>query len=287
MSDAQQNNPIDELWAKWDALYQKHGRPGPAKIAHWTSIPGNAPKRLKESTIRGWISPPKLGKPPRTTVPAWQDEFRVLLMYLDSLPPPPGQPSGATPEADKPLWLDAWHQANNYKKNGEPDRGDGPSPPDSEPTPAQRLWRLFGEMERKKLVAITALLAVVAGGVIFWLLNRSGESQQPSAAGMLETPARHFPSSETTSSPQSGSTAVQLCAYVTTEKPAPVYPQPDMHSEPVKYKYKTNRIVILNQPHPEGWLVVKTPQNPPGANWMRATALTTPTPCTSPPPGER
>ncbi|MFE5159987.1 hypothetical protein ACFRNT_15985 [Streptomyces sp. NPDC056697] len=41
-----------------------------------------------------------------------------------------------------------------------------------------------------------------------------------------------------------------------------------MRTKPVKYKYETNRVEILDRPHPEGWLAVKTPYDPPGANWM-------------------
>jgi hypothetical protein len=77
-----------------------------------------------------------------------------------------------------------------------------------------------------------------------------------------------------------------LCAYVSRE-PATVYSAPDVRSRRVKSKYKPTRdepgrIAVLNRRHPPGWLLVKTPYGPPGANWMRAGDLTTPARCSAP-----
>jgi hypothetical protein len=78
-----------------------------------------------------------------------------------------------------------------------------------------------------------------------------------------------------------------LDAYVTTDV-APVYPQPDVKSQPIKYKYKADRVGVLSRPlAPLGWTVVSTPRDAPGYNWMQTAALTLPTSRTSPLPGAR
>jgi hypothetical protein len=71
---------------------------------------------------------------------------------------------------------------------------------------------------------------------------------------------------------------IRYCAYVIKE-PAAVYPAPDTNTKPIKFKARDDRIETLDHPHPPGWIVVRTPRDSPGFNWMQTAILTTAAPC--------
>jgi hypothetical protein len=79
---------------------------------------------------------------------------------------------------------------------------------------------------------------------------------------------------------------VRYCAYVTAE-PAPVYPAPDISTKQIKFKHLKDRVEVLDRhPYPSGWVVVSTPRDSPGFNWMQTNVLTAPASCATPLPGQ-
>lgn len=72
---------------------------------------------------------------------------------------------------------------------------------------------------------------------------------------------------------------VRYCAYVIKE-PAGVYPAPDASSKPIKFKYINDRVVIGPDISPlQYWIIVRTPQDKPGFNWMQTDFLGNHIPC--------
>lgn len=66
-----------------------------------------------------------------------------------------------------------------------------------------------------------------------------------------------------------------------TREPAGVYPSPSAGPVFVKYKTSGERVEVLDRAHPPGWLVVKTPRDRPGFQYMQESVLSVPGPCPS------
>ncbi|WP_433258017.1 hypothetical protein ACQPYK_22175 [Streptosporangium sp. CA-135522] len=70
------------------------------------------------------------------------------------------------------------------------------------------------------------------------------------------------------------------CANVIDNRPAGVYPSPDAQTTPIRFKKRTDLIVVLDEPAaPAGWAKVFTPKDPPGFQWMLVRQLGPQRPC--------
>jgi NACHT domain len=125
---------------------------------------------------------------------------------------------------------------------------------------AARLEWVFLTMQRRVAGIIGVITIPVALIFVFWPLN------DETSSGAVAMPARP---------------AVRYCAYVIKE-PAAVYPAPNTNTKPIKFKYLDDRIETVDRPHPPEWIVVRTPRDSPGFNWMQTTVLTAAATCTSP-----
>jgi hypothetical protein len=115
---------------------------------------------------------------------------------------------------------------------------------------------------RRRIEVVFSVIILIALVLIFWPLDNA----MPGGASAV--PARP---------------PGRYCAYVIKE-PAVIYSTPDINTKPIKFKYRDDRIETADRPHPVGWIVVRTPQDSPGFNWMQTAVLTAATPCASPGP---
>ncbi len=125
---------------------------------------------------------------------------------------------------------------------------------------AARLKRVFLRTWRRLGVIFGVIVLLVALTFAFWPF---GDATFGGAVAVSDRPV------------------VRYCAYVIKE-PAAVYPAPDTNTKPIKFKYRDDRIETTDRPHPPGWIVVRTPHDSPGFNWMQTTDLTAAAPCASP-----
>lgn len=134
------------------------------------------------------------------------------------------------------------------------------------------LWRTLWAVGA--VIGITVLIAVLLS---VWSSDRSGRVSSPEFGSGASTPSSASPGLPI-------QPAVRYCAFVIKE-PAAVYPTPDNQTKEIKFKKLGDRVEILDRPHSPGWLVVRTPNDRPGFNWMRADVLTATESCKPPLPG--
>jgi len=203
---------------------------------------------LPDSTVEGWFG--------NRTVPVWE-RFRVLLRVLEP---------------------DLFRQVDGQQRNPfavKPERRQEWKAWEAVHGAALAADRRFKKQQRarKKNLRKGARQASPSSKAVSWVWWAAIVLAAASPSSTVAPP-------QPVPSPSPGG---RLCAYVTQE-PAAVYPGHDRRASPLKYKYINDRIVVANRPHPKGWVAVITPRDDPGYNWMLAPVLTTPKPCTAPPP---
>jgi hypothetical protein len=161
------------------------------------------------------------------------------------------------------------------------------SEPDTDGSPTKpTIFTKFQKRQIKpwQIAGATGITTICVLAIIFWPID--GDD---SAAGTNSAQPTNNPASAPTKSKSATPTrpATRYCAFVTKE-PAAVYPKPDINTKEIKFKPLHARVEVFpDREHPPGWLVVHTPQDSPGTNWMQSTVLTEPAPCEPPLPGQR
>ncbi|MBO4271589.1 hypothetical protein [Microbispora triticiradicis] len=245
-------DPVAILWIHVRELLNEHGDPSPRELDR---LAASFDLRLPSSTVQDWLD--------NGTVPAWE-RFEVLLRTLNA-------------EKDR-KWRrlhDEALTARNLRRREERRRGIAavrpdavattertPSPePVARPVVTQAVTQAVvetrttgGRRRRRVSLAVAACsVACVAAAAVWPTLGREAHP---------------------------GPVISRRCAYVTRE-PAGVYPSPSAGPVFVKYKTAGERVEVLDRAHPPGWLVVKTPKDRPGFQYMQESVLSVPGPCPS------
>jgi hypothetical protein len=166
-----------------------------------------------------------------------------------------------------------------------------PTPPDTPPPPAAGAPAHeetgFWTTQRKRIALTAAILAIPALLLAMWSLGAFAGRGKPDASGpsRLGGGQAQPPQGPTTAAsliPEVGAApgvGNHICAYVKgdpSNPTVPVYSEADTTSRQVKWKAVGDPVEILDLPHPPGWTVVFTPQNPPGRLWMQTSELDKP-----------
>jgi hypothetical protein len=245
---------LERLWTPLRVAWEGQGRPEGWQLSNdakqWKLDP-----ELPRSTAQSWIDPWKAEPADRPGLPRSFPQFFTFVRVL-----------GAENDLDKePGLCDLPNSRKRWEQLYDAAKAEAREAAAAQRTRRQRtrgIPRAKGPRRRGALWwasgSLTGLLASIATIVIY---DNSG-GQAPPAASTTRT-----------------------CAYV-TDGPAGVYPSPDTRTTPLKWKNEPDRVVVLHQPAaPPGWVVVFTPRDRPGYQWMLDRQLGPEAPCRSPAPG--
>ncbi len=262
--------PVTHLWDCVKEALAENGNPSPRRIDRMAAAAG---LELAANTISGWFKT-------WSVVPTWE-RFDVLIKAL-----------GAERDRDWRSLHGAALTADRLRKRKEREQTELnrstalSAPPSATSTDGQqsslesssaestsavllptRPLEIHDPDDTKFVTILTKVkmwktsraLWVIVGIIVsfsafaiyaYWLVDGNTRTSQP--------PSRRM---------------VQNCAYVIRE-PAAVYPIPNPAALPIKFKYLGDRVGVSDHlPHPVDWIVVRTPQDGPGLNWMQAAVL--------------
>jgi hypothetical protein len=280
--------PVRRLWDCVQKALAENDNPSPRDIDRVAASLG---LKLAASTVEGWFKT-------CSVVPAWE-KFEVLIKAL-----------GAEQDENWRALHGAALTADRERKKRERRQKElagsttpVPSAPlvcDGEPAPQRLAWDsapVAVPIERSPAPTVPTHTSAVEDGTAasgrFWAIPR----KIGAAVVLLVLPAMLIlvfrsmtgggaaPSAPSGDGASAAQSPVRYCAYVIAE-PARIYPAPDINTTRIKFKYLNDRVEVLDRSHPSGWVVVRTPRDSPGFNWMQTNVLTDPAPCTIPLPGQ-